>query len=61
MNPVCGMAVRIADALHVEHHAGVPYYFCCDGCWTTFRDDPAKYAAIHLASAAGRRPMRAGC
>jgi xanthine dehydrogenase accessory factor len=53
MNPVCGMAVRVADALHVELYAGVPYYFCCDGCWTTFRDDPAKYAAIHLGSAAG--------
>jgi YHS domain-containing protein len=29
----------------------VSYYFCCDGCRTTFLKDPARYAAIHLASA----------
>ncbi len=53
INPVCGMAVRTSDATHVETYEGVPYYFCCDGCWTTFRAEPAKYAAIHLASMPG--------
>ncbi len=32
-------------------YEGVAYYFCCDCCLTTFRQDPAKYAAIHRASA----------
>jgi xanthine dehydrogenase accessory factor len=53
INPVCGMAVSAAGAMHVESYEDVSYYFCCDGCWTTFRNDPAKYAAIHLASHAG--------
>ncbi len=55
INPVCGMAVSTADPVHVEKYEGVSYYFCCDGCWTTFRTNPAKYAAIHLASLS-RRP-----
>jgi len=49
VNPVCGMAVGIANPMHIEAYEGVAYYFCCDGCWTTFRQDPAKYAAIHHA------------
>jgi xanthine dehydrogenase accessory factor len=50
VNPVCGMAVDIAAPKHIEHHEGIAYYFCCDGCLVTFREDPAKYAAIHRAS-----------
>jgi xanthine dehydrogenase accessory factor len=49
INPVCGTAVSIAHALHVEQYAGEAYYFCCDGCWTTFRKDPARYGAIREA------------
>lgn len=48
VNPVCGMAVTMSQATHVETYDGVAYYFCCDGCWTTFLQDPPKYAAIHL-------------
>jgi xanthine dehydrogenase accessory factor len=51
INPVCGMAVSIANPLHVEQYAGEAYYFCCDCCLTTFRNDPAKYAAIRHAAA----------
>ena len=50
INPVCGMAVSTANPLHIERYAGVSYYFCCDGCRTTFLKDPAKYAAIYHAS-----------
>lgn len=50
INPVCGIAVSIDNPLHTEEYEGVCYYFCCDGCWTTFRNDPAKYAAIHQKS-----------
>ena len=55
INPVCGMAVSTANPMHIEKYAGVSYYFCCDGCRTTFLKDPAKYAAIHHASM-GRVP-----
>jgi YHS domain-containing protein len=44
------MAVSTANAMHIEKYEGEPYYFCCDACWTTFRRDPAKYAAIQRAS-----------
>jgi xanthine dehydrogenase accessory factor len=55
INPVCGMAVSTANPMHIEKYEGVSYYFCCDGCRTTFLKDPAKYAAIHHASL-GRIP-----
>ncbi len=55
INPVCGMAVSIANPMHIEIYEGVSYYFCCDGCRTTFQQEPAKYAAIHHA-AVGRVP-----
>jgi xanthine dehydrogenase accessory factor len=55
INPVCGMAVSTANPMHIEQYEGVSYYFCCDGCRTTFQKDPAKYAAIHHAST-GRFP-----
>lgn len=51
VNPVCGIAVDIAAPMHIENYAGVAYYFCCDSCLTTFRQNPAKYASIHHASA----------
>jgi xanthine dehydrogenase accessory factor len=51
INPVCGMAVDIGAPKHVEQYGGVDYYFCCDCCLTTFRQNPAKYAAIHRAAA----------
>lgn len=50
VNPVCGMVVDTAAPRHVEQHDGVAYYFCCDGCLATFRQDPSKYAAIHRAA-----------
>lgn len=49
INPVCGMAVSTANSMHIEKYEGVSYFFCCDGCRTTFLKDPAKYAAIHHA------------
>jgi xanthine dehydrogenase accessory factor len=55
INPVCGMAVSTVNPMHIEQYQGVSYYFCCDGCRTTFQKDPAKYAAIYL-TAAGRVP-----
>jgi len=50
VNPVCGVAVSVANPKHVERYEGVSYYFCCDCCWTSFRANPAKYASIHHAT-----------
>jgi xanthine dehydrogenase accessory factor len=50
VNPVCGIAVDTAAPKHVENYEGIAYYFCCDGCWTAFREAPAKFAAIHRAA-----------
>ena len=52
VNPVCGVAVSRINPMHVETYEGVAYYFCCNGCWVKFRQDPAKYAAIHHAAVA---------
>jgi xanthine dehydrogenase accessory factor len=53
LNPVCGMAIDTSAPKHVETYQGLAYYFCCDGCWTTFRQQPAKYAAIYRAASRG--------
>jgi xanthine dehydrogenase accessory factor len=50
INPVCGTAVVISEAMHVERYAGRNYYFCCDGCWNTFRQDPDRFAAVRQSS-----------
>ena len=42
IDPVCGMAVTDASKHHYVH-AGQDYYFCCDGCKTSFAADPEKY------------------
>jgi len=55
INPVCGVAVDTAAPKHVERYDGIAYYFCCDCCLTTFRADPARYAAIHRATTGGLR------
>jgi xanthine dehydrogenase accessory factor len=56
INPVCGMAVSTAAALHVEQYDGEDYYFCCDGCLKTFRQEPARYAAIRRAATSVASP-----
>ncbi len=47
---MCGTAVSTVTPMHVESYGGEDYYFCCNGCWVTFRQNPAKYAAIRRAS-----------
>ncbi len=42
-DPVCGMSVDPLRARAQEEHAGKNYFFCCPGCATKFRADPAKY------------------
>jgi xanthine dehydrogenase accessory factor len=45
IDPVCGMTVAVTGARHVAELDGGNFYFCCDGCRTTFLADPGKYRA----------------
>jgi xanthine dehydrogenase accessory factor len=45
IDPVCGMTVAIAGALHTWEYDGRTWYFCCSGCRTRFARDPEKYRA----------------
>jgi Cu+-exporting ATPase len=60
VDPVCEMTVdpRSAPSAAFE---GTTYYFCCDGCRTTFLADPQKYLAKTAAGASAHRaaPARA--
>ena len=49
VNPVCGVEVEPAQALHTVEFNGEKFYFCCDGCKIEFERDPKKYAAIQAA------------
>ena len=42
IDPICGMTVDEATALHTERDGKI-YYFCCDHCRQTFLSTPAGY------------------
>ena len=42
-DPVCGMNVDAAKPAATATHAGMTYYFCCQGCATKFNADPQRY------------------
>ena len=42
-DPVCGMSVDPARAVHSHRHDGQTYYFCCAGCRAKFEADPDRY------------------
>lgn len=44
-DPVCGMEVDPATALHTAEHDGATYAFCCPHCKASFERDPARYLA----------------
>lgn len=43
-DPVCGMSVDPKTAVSSQYD-GKTYYFCCNGCKTSFDKDPQKYLA----------------
>jgi P-type Cu+ transporter len=43
IDPVCGMTVDPATAVHHHSHDGRDYYFCSAGCQKRFSADPARY------------------
>ncbi len=44
-DPVCGMTVAIASAVHRAELGGRIYYFCCGGCRERFLAAPERYPA----------------
>ncbi len=45
-DPICGMDVNIATALHMSLYNGTPYYFCCPNCKATFEKAPQNYVGL---------------
>src|ERR1700722_16458644 len=52
-DPVCGMQVDPEKAPARLDHGGKTYFFCCAGCSSKFRRDPAKYLAPRPPMAGG--------
>ena len=42
-DPVCGMTVELEAGKPMHEHAGHVYHFCCDGCQTKFKANPADF------------------
>lgn len=45
IDPVCGMTVDVATAIHRFEHEGTTYFFCCAGCRRRFEKDPDQWLA----------------
>src|SRR3569833_2450168 len=43
IDPVCGMAVRIAGAKHTAQHHSRTHYFCIPKCLARFTAEPERY------------------
>jgi YHS domain-containing protein/TusA-related sulfurtransferase len=43
IDPVCGMTVKKAGAKYTYDYKGMTYYFCSEGCKTSFSKEPEKY------------------
>ena len=43
LDPVCGMSVDVASAVHELTYKGRNYYFCADQCKKAFEKNPGKY------------------
>ncbi len=52
-DPVCGMTVKTATAKYTYDYKDTTYYFCSEGCKTSFSKDPEKYLAPSAAPKAG--------
>jgi len=42
-DPVCGMQVDEATATITKNHDGHVYYFCSEGCKSSFIKNPGQY------------------
>lgn len=59
-DPVCGMSVKISTAKYMSEFKGTKYYFCSEGCKTSFDKEPEKYLAKVQGAAAGGMMMGGG-
>ncbi|MFO7892811.1 MAG: hypothetical protein R6U63_03665 [Longimicrobiales bacterium] len=60
-DPVCGMEIRWEEAVNYEVVGPVVVYFCCTGCATRFREDPAQHVDVHAWVEGGSRAETAPC
>lgn len=47
-DPICGMSVDVAKAMHMSEYERRSYYFCCAGCKRTFDAEPERYAVANM-------------
>lgn len=43
IDPVCEMEINESEAAATTEYQGTTYYFCAEGCKTTFESDPTTY------------------
>lgn len=60
-DPVCGMEIRWEEAVDYEVVGPVIVYFCCTGCATRFREDPAQHVDVHAWVEGGDRAVTGAC
>jgi YHS domain-containing protein len=61
IDPVCGMTVKKATAKFTYDYKGTTYYFCSDGCKTSFAKEPEKYLAKTAGAAEGMAGPHESC
>ena len=54
-DPVCGMSVRVADAVAATENGGRMYFFCSRVCKDEFDNDPERYVADDATAEDDRR------
>jgi YHS domain-containing protein len=59
-DPVCGMSVKISTAKYTSEYKDIKYYFCSEGCKTSFDKEPEKYLAKQQGVPAGGGMMAGG-
>lgn len=57
-DPVCGMSVDPATAVHQVEYDHADYFFCSAGCKAKFEADPARYAASAASAGQDTDPAR---
>ncbi len=50
---VCGMRMRLEDAVHISAHEGVVYRFCSEACKRKFDQDPSRFVQRQDSGPAG--------
>jgi YHS domain-containing protein len=55
LDPVCGMMVKKATAKYTYDYKGTTYYFCSEGCKTSFVKEPEKYLAAKAETEPGMK------